>query len=225
MLKKYLSYLGIFILALFSFYYTDKIAMYVQNNTPLKKEIIVFKDKNIVPSINAEIKSDGIIPGINGLIVNVNKSYNNMKSDNVFSEYKLVYDEVKPEISVVGNIEKPIIKGNKNKNAISIIIDIDSKMGGLLDEYELKFDYINKTNFCVLINNNCDNDKRMKVKPSFVLNNSNFIKFVGSIDKGDIIYISDNLEDIYIDILSKHVKYYNLKSLGLNEHLSENNHL
>ena len=224
-MSKNIKVVGIVFLMLFSFYYTDKIAMYVQNNTPLKKEIIVFKDKNIVPSINAEIKSDGIIPGINGLIVNVNKSYNNMKSDNVFSEYKLVYDEVKPEISVVGNIEKPIIKGNKNKNAISIIIDIDSKMGGLLDEYELKFDYINKTNFCVLINNNCDNDKRMKVKPSFVLNNSNFIKFVGSIDKGDIIYISDNLEDIYIDILSKHVKYYNLKSLGLNEHLSENNHL
>jgi len=224
-MSKNIKVVGIVFLMIFSFYYTDKIAMYVQNNTPLKKEIIVFKDNNIVPSINAEINSDGIIPGINGLIVNVNKSYNKMKSDNVFSEYKLVYDEVKPEISINENTKKTIIKGNKNKNAISIIIDNYSKIGDLLNEYEFKYDYINKTNYCILINNNCDNDKRLKVKPSFILNNSNFIKFVGNIDKGDIIYISDNLDDIYIDILSKHVKYYNLKSLYLNEHLSENNHL
>jgi len=224
-MHKNIKVVGIIILMIFSFYYTDKIALYVQNNTPLKKEIIVFKEKNIIPSINAQVNGDEIIPGINGLKVNAEKSYYKMKSSNTFSEQNLVYDEVKPEISLIENKEKIIIKGNKAKGAVSIIIDANSKIANTLRDYGLKFDLNNKTNYCILINDNCNNDRRQKVKPTYTINNTNFIKYIGLIDKGDIIYITDNLDEIYIDILSKHIKYYNIKSLSLYEHLSENNHL
>lgn len=224
-MSKNFKVVGIVFLMIFSFYYTDKIALYVQNNTPLKKEIMVFKDKNVVPSINAELKDNGIIPGVNGLKVDVDKSYKKMKATNVFNKQKIIYEEVKPEISIMENTDKIIIGGNKAKNSLSIIINSDSNIGNILTEYGIKYDYIGKTNYCILVNNNCENDKRLKVKPTIIMNNTNFIKYIGTIDRGDIIYINDNLDEIYIDILKKHIRYYNIKSLSLYEHLSENNHL
>ena len=85
---------------IFSFYYTKKIAVFVQDSTPLKKEIMSFKENNSVSSINAKIDGETIVPGINGLSVNVKASYNKMKTYNVFNETGIVYEEKSPDISV-----------------------------------------------------------------------------------------------------------------------------
>ncbi len=106
---------------IFSFYYTHKVALIVKNNNPMIKKINKVKNDYKVESVNAQIKNNTIIPGINGIVVNVNKSFENMNKLGFFSENYLVYDEKKPKINLENNKDKIIIKGNSNKNSVSII--------------------------------------------------------------------------------------------------------
>ena len=69
----------------FSFYYTDKIALMVQSNNPIMKQINQEKEKHEEESVNAIINEDKIIPGKNGLTINVEKSFSAMKSFNAFN--------------------------------------------------------------------------------------------------------------------------------------------
>ena len=101
----------------FSFYYTDKIALMVQSNNPIMKQINQEKEKHEEKSVNAIINEDKIIPGKNGLTINVEKSFSAMKSFNAFNSYYLIYDQVKPDISLNDNKDKIITNGNlSNKN-------------------------------------------------------------------------------------------------------------
>ena len=125
---------------IFSFYYTEKIALYVQNNTPLKKEIVLYSKDNNIKSVNAIIDGKYITPGINGLLVNIDKSYNQMKIYNVFSEKYIVYDEVKPEISTKEFKDKIINKGNSLRNSVSLIISKNNQSIDYLVTKNIKFD-------------------------------------------------------------------------------------
>ena len=81
---------------------------------------------NVIPT-NAITDVDTIIPGINGLKVNTQKSYNNMKVNKIFREDLLVYDILFPDSNLSNNKNKYIISGNKSKNNISILIILDVK--------------------------------------------------------------------------------------------------
>ena len=220
-MNKYIKVCSIIVLMIFSFYYTEKVAIYVQNNTPLKKEIISYKDSNTVKYVNAEVVGDYIVPGINGLSVNVNKSYNKMKSYNIFNENYLVYDQVKPQISLSNFKDKIIHKGNSQKNGVSILINSSNEY---FNKNNITYDLTNKTNYCIKTNNDdCTNTFKQIVEPTLILNNQNFLKNVGLITKGSIIYISNDLNMNYIYALVNHIKYNNYNIYKLNDHLSENN--
>lgn len=222
-MKKYFKSFVIIIFMIFSFYYTEKIAVIAQNNTPLKKEIVTFKEDNIISSINAKIDGNEITPGLNGLVVNVEKSYINMKSQNVFNLNSLVYDEVKPIISINDYPEKIITQGNIQRKAVSIIINFTNKNIDYLKNNNIKYTYFNNPNYCIILSeSDCFSYKR-RVKPTYLFNNTNFIKHISDVKNGSIIYLDDNLDEMFIDILVKHIKFYNLKVLPLEEHLSENN--
>lgn len=222
-MNKYIKVCGIIVLMIFSFYYTEKIALYVQNNTPLKKEIITYKENNSIDFVNAEITGEYITPGINGLEVNVDKSYNKMKSYNVFSESYLIYDQVKPEVSIKNYKDKIINKGNTKRNAVSLIINKGSFFINYLDENSILYDFINKTDYCIRINSDdCNKTNKYIVEPTVILNSKNFLKEVNNIKKGHIIYLDDSLNINYIYVLINSIRYSNLNILKLNNHLSEN---
>lgn len=224
MIKQIKTFL-IIILMIFSFYYTKKIAVFVQDSTPLKKEIMSFKENNSVSSINAKIDGETIVPGINGLSVNVKASYNKMKTYNVFNETGIVYEEKSPDISVKDYPDKIIVSGNKQKNSISLIVSNRNKNIKYLKELGLKYTYLHTSDFCIIKDKNYCNNKKPIVKISNELNNTNFIKNIKDINKGSIIYLDDDLDQLYIDVLSKHINFYGLKVLDLKDHLSENNHI
>lgn len=216
---------SIIFLMIFSFYYTEKIALYAQNNSPLKKEIIVFKEKNNISSLNATINGSEIIPGINGLTVNVEKSYNTMKTYNVFLENNVIYEEVKPTISLNDYPDKIIVSGNSQKKAVTLLISNKNNNINYLKELNVNYTYITDTKFCIIIDESSCYFSKQRVKPSIILNNSNFVKYIDDIKSGSIIYIDDNLDKMYIDVLIKHIKFYNLNILQLDKHLSESNHI
>lgn len=63
-------------------------------------------------------------PGRNGKKVNIEKSYDNMKSDGKFDERKLVFDEVPPQISLSDLPPSPIYRGHPEKKMVALMINV-----------------------------------------------------------------------------------------------------
>lgn len=125
MLKKYISYLGVLVLACFSFYYTDKAVDIVKRNDPIMKNILANCNNHDIDPVSALINGDEMISGINGKKVNIDKSYQNMKKIDEYNESMLVFDEVIPEISLLNSFDKYIVGGNMNKSQVALVFKID----------------------------------------------------------------------------------------------------
>ncbi|NRD78887.1 polysaccharide deacetylase family protein [Bacillus sp. BRMEA1] len=79
---------------------------------------------NIPPS---DAKIDPIwkaIPGYNGLKVDINASYKNMKAKGVFDSKKLVFTQIKPKVHLKNLPASPIYRGNPDKPMVSFIINV-----------------------------------------------------------------------------------------------------
>lgn len=64
------------------------------------------------------------MPGLNGLQVNVAESYQKMKKDGKFNPEKLVYDEVKPKVTLKDLPPSPIYRGHPEKPMVSFLINV-----------------------------------------------------------------------------------------------------
>ena len=137
-MKKIIKFIGLLSLIGFSFFYTDKVMNILLEKDPIMIEINNHKDEYEVLATNATIESDTIIPGIVGKTVLEKESYNNMKNIGTYLENYLVFENVKPEISVENNYDKYIISGNKNNKSISIIFIISNKKQLDIIENKLK---------------------------------------------------------------------------------------
>ena len=177
-MKKFFQILGLVSILVFSFYYTDKIALLVEQKNPVLQEIKEKKESLKVKSVNATIVDDSIIPGISGSVVNVEKSFQKMRSLNAYNEYYLVYDEVKPVISLSDNKDKIIVSGNKRKNQVSLIIASDSNLINYFSAYKVNLlvnkDNYFKTNQFELINN--ENNKKLFNQVNTLLDKDNLNK-------------------------------------------------
>lgn len=168
--KKYLTMIGICLLTIFSFYYTDKIVDFAKSKDPIMIEIINNQDNFNKSAVNAVIDKNYIIPGIEGITIDVNKSYVQMKKLGKYNENLYVYDTIKPTISIKDNYDKFVINGNTSKKAISLIFKFDKKE---------MIENINK----ILINNNINatffidgkiEEKDIEVLKELDLNNNHF---------------------------------------------------
>lgn len=124
MLKKYVSYLGVLVLACFSFYYTDRAVDIVKRNDPIMKSIVANSENFIVDPVSAIINGDELIVGMNGKKVNIDKSYENMKKINEYNESMLVFDEIIPDISLINEYDKYIVSGNTSKNEVALVFKV-----------------------------------------------------------------------------------------------------
>ena len=127
-MKRFFQILGICSILVFSFYYTDKIALIVQEKNPILQEIKSKENELLIDSKDATVVNNFIIPGIKGSKVNVEKSFNKMKSLNAFNEYYLVYDDVKPSISIEDNKDKIIIKNKQLDDVVELPNVGDNKL-------------------------------------------------------------------------------------------------
>lgn len=147
-----IKYIFLSILIVTSFYFTDKIMIYIENKNPIMQEIISKEKKyNILP-VNAEIKNNTIIPGVNGKNINKHKSLLKMNDFGSFNELYLVYDNIKPEINLEKNKDKIIIKGNNNKHAISLILEESEDLENYLNQNKIKYDILTTKNTNLKLN-------------------------------------------------------------------------
>lgn len=126
-MKNIIKFFGLLSLIGFSFFYTDKVMDVALEQDSIMIEINQKKDNYKIEPMDAIISEKGMIPGINGREVNVDSSYNNMRSIGVFRENYLVFNKIKPNISMYDYYQKYIIQGNSAKHMVSLIFVLDNK--------------------------------------------------------------------------------------------------
>lgn len=191
---------------LFSFYYTEKIALLMRQKDPIYETIEDVVSTSNTKFVNAIIDDRTIIPGINGLAVNVEKSFQKMKSFGAFNKYYLIFDQVKPEISLEDNKDKMITKGNPKKRSIAFIVEENDS----LKEYLTK----ENINASILITN--DTFKRDSSLEQINADYKNYKETEGlldSIKQNKNICIVNNYNE---DLCRKNQKYLIKPSLELN---------
>lgn len=135
MIKNIIKISGLSVLTLFSFFFTEKTVSTVKNQDPLMMEINEIKESYKIDSVNSVITDTNIIPGMIGCEVDVEKSYNNLKRLGAFSSNLLIYKDILPDIMLKDNFDKYIIKGNKEKNTVSLIFKVktDTKIDEIVN--------------------------------------------------------------------------------------------
>lgn len=141
--------LVIIILMLFSFYLSDKITGLAIMKNPIMQEINDTSETLTVMSKDAIIKDNTIIPGISGKKVDKEASFFKMKEFGSFNETFLIYESVKPDISLEDNKDKVIIHGNKSLRQVSIIIEDEENLIKYFNDSNIKVNVLStlETNF------------------------------------------------------------------------------
>ena len=107
---------------LFSFFYTNKIINYFRSKDPIMIEIKKYDELYLDTKKESIIENNSIIPGIDGMIVDIDKSYKNMKKTGKFDKNLLVFKESTPEIKI--NYNNYIISLNKTQNNVSLLFEL-----------------------------------------------------------------------------------------------------
>lgn len=121
MFKKLFQIIGLMVLVCVSFIYTEKAMIVVREQDPLMIELNEKKDLYYKSPINASINGKNIIPGYEGIEVDVGLSYENMKKYGLYNESMLKFNTVIPNKSINNIFDKYIVSGNKQKNSVSLI--------------------------------------------------------------------------------------------------------
>ena len=192
------------ILFIFSFLLIKNGVWLIRENDNLMK-IIKEKqnDYNIEP-IDAIITKHTMIPGINGKIINLQKSYNNMKGINEFKESLLVFDEIKPSKSINDIYDKVIISGNPTINKISLLTNLDNKYCYTID-LTIKKECIQQKKYTFLI------DK---------ITNNYLTIIKDNLKNGKIFYLESIKQD-ELNIINKYIKNNNYKIVSISELINE----
>ncbi len=122
-----LKYIGILCLFCFSFFYTNKAVTVVREVDPIMVKIREEVENYNKDSIDALIKGNEIIPGVNGCVIDINNSYKNMKRINTYNPNFLKFKEVPPSVSILGNYDKYIVSGNGKNREVSLIVNMLDK--------------------------------------------------------------------------------------------------
>ncbi len=177
-MKKSFQILGIITLLVGSFIYNEKVGVVSKLNDDLLTEIKENQNNYKQKPIEATIKENTIIPGINGKKIDINKTYTKMKQIGYFNEKLIVYKPLKVKNKLKNNKDKYIVSANKNKKEISLIFKVN-----------------NKTNINKLISvlDKTNTNATFFINSSFLENNYNLV--INLINKNHTIGNLSNKED------------------------------
>lgn len=128
-----------------SFFLADKAMIYINSKNPIMQEINSKRKEYEIEAVNAIVKDNTIIPGINGSSVDIQKSFNKMDSLGYFNELFLVYNQVNPKNSIKDHKDKIIIKGNPAKNMVSLIVSNNKEVSSYLDNLNIDYTILAST--------------------------------------------------------------------------------
>lgn len=160
-MKNIVKMIGLFALIGFSFFYSDKVVSVIKEEDKIMIELDSVKNVYKVEAMDASVVGRTIVPGINGRSININDSYKKMKSSGSFNKSLLVFDEVTPNVSIGNNKDKFIIRGNSNKQMVSILFVLEDdkyldKIESILKSKDVVANYFVSYSYLI--------DNSMKVK-------------------------------------------------------------
>ncbi|OIJ17884.1 hypothetical protein BKP45_20195 [Anaerobacillus alkalidiazotrophicus] len=92
---------------------------------PLFIELKQYADERNVPPIDAVVdRVWKAIPGLNGLEIDIEASYEKMRKDGEFLENRLVYKQVPPTIHLSDLPSAPIYRGNPEKKMATLLVNV-----------------------------------------------------------------------------------------------------
>ena len=185
---KYYKLIGLMSLIVFSFYLTDFITDVAINSNPIMQVIKKNKNNYICQSVNATIKDNTIIPGIKGKIVNEMESFLNMRDFGAFNSNYIIYDYVKPDISIEDNKDLVIISGNKSNRKVSILIKNNGDIINYLKKYNIKYSKLINCNSDLDYkdNINIESDKRKYLDLDILLRKKDLLNKICILDYSNI---------------------------------------
>lgn len=250
-IKKYFKYIGLISICLLSFYYTEQVALYVKNKNPIMLSIKNVSPSKYLEATNCSIIEDiYVIPGINGKYVNQDASFYNMVTSD-YSEKLLVFNEIKPNISLEDNKDKIIIRGNHQKQAVSFLFEDINNLSKYMLQKEYKVNILieeeTHTDKYELINNSKNentykridkylNNKLCYTKDetipklckdkyifthSLIVNHTNISTIKNKISSGDILLIQNTLTLEELDLLINQINYQDLSIIPISKLISE----
>ncbi|MEH7495599.1 polysaccharide deacetylase family protein [Neobacillus sp. 3P2-tot-E-2] len=96
-----------------------------KQENPLYQSIIKNASTYNIPPSDAKIDEVWkAMPGYNGLTVDIEASYKNMKKSGIFDEKKLVYKQTTPTVHLKDLPPSPIYRGHPDKPMVSFIINV-----------------------------------------------------------------------------------------------------
>lgn len=143
-MQRIFEWIGGFALIAFSFYFTDRVSLLVANRSELMQEIKQVSASYEIDPVDAEIhiKENTMIPGKFGRKVNSEESYLSMHDFGSFNANYLVFEPVKPEVSIKNNKDKFITSGNSQNRQISFIIKDNKEIENYFIENEINYNKV-----------------------------------------------------------------------------------
>ena len=249
-MKKKIEYILMLILFALSLIYTNSATNIIKKEDPIMKSIMKNKNAYKIESVNAKIENDTITPGVNGCEVDINKSYQNMKKINEYTDKMLKYKDLIPEITISNVYNKYITNGNDNKIKINMFLDseilkngpikiektyIHIYNGGVNNNYDditiewmndIIEDNYNESKYCINKNKNdnnlmiCARNKMHTINPNLIVMHSNLYNIKSLITNGSIIYFDKNNIN-NIKSISNYILSKGYKIVFLDELLNE----
>ena len=125
-MKNFFQVVGVIVLMIGSFIYTEDVQKASKTSDSLLNEIKSKKDGYKENAIEPIVKDNTIAPGVNGREVDVKKSYEAMSKIGYFDDKLLVYKTLFVENLLDKNKDKYIVSLNNSRMVISIIFKVDS---------------------------------------------------------------------------------------------------
>ncbi len=207
-MNKYIKIFLIFLIALFSFYWTNKVIEFSEKNNVILTSINKYASEFDYKCREGSITEDGIILGLSGLKVDKDKSYSNMKGIG-FKKELIEYKENNCILNKKNNLDKYIISGNEYTNNISLVIDIDN---GKYFQKMIKIANNKNIELNLLINyndlNNYLDDIENHSNILFKGNNASELNNFIGILHDEIFCVKTNDYEIINDCMKKKYTYY-----------------
>ncbi len=178
------KYIGISILFIISLIYTNHISNVVKSRDPIMIKINEVSNNIKVDSVNAVLNDDEIIPGKSGCDIDINKSYENMKKVNEYTEKMLKYKDLIPEITITNIYNKYISSGNRFNRNVSIVVYIK-------DDIE-KLNKIDDIKLNVFLDGNMFNNGKIDISNNKKIYNGGID---GDYDDTTIEWVNDVISD------------------------------
>ena len=225
-MKKNIRIIGILLFAGFSFFYTEKVTKIIKKKDPIMIKLNEVKNDSYISAIKPIIENDEYTTGINRCEIDINKSYDKMKTIKEYNEDLIVMKEV---INNNNLNDKYIVGANKIQKKVSLIFIIKDEISDNLVNFLLSkkingnffvnLDYLedntqiiklisNNNNFYFLVNNKYDDNYILYANNLIEMNSNNSSNYCFTDKKDDKLLklcSKNNMKTIKTDIITDNI--------------------